>query len=320
MKKDTAKKKLEEYNDVYADIFNGLLFEGEKVLREEYLLSLPTESFTRNMDGSLRQGNRDIRKADGRGGRYRLILGEENQEKRENTMPQRIMGYEYAAYEEQIRTLTDKNKTEGIPAVTKRIHDDQKLAPVITIVLYWGDEEWTRPLHLHDMLEFPSDIEKQIKPFVADYPVNLIQMTRLSAEVRERFTSDFEILADYFAMKNEPEKLKEFMKNKRKVIRHTEEFLDVMNTITGDKRYQQIEKQLIGKIDKEEVTMCTLLDLCENTGIEKGIQVGIQTGIKTGIQTVAKNMFLRGMSQEDTAALCGESTEKIREWFEEWSQ
>ena len=318
MKKDIAKKRLEDYNDVYADIFNGLLFDGEKVLKEEFLVPLPTEAFTRTRNGLLRQGNRDIRKADRRGGRYRLICGEENQESRENTMPQRVMGYEYAAYEEQIRTLADQNKAAGKPAITKRIHDDQRLAPVVTIVLYWGDEKWERPLCLHDMLDFPPDIADQIRPFVADYPINLIQMSRLPAAVRERLTSDFRLLADYAALKNRPDQLKNYMLSHRQIIRHPEEFLDVLSSVTGDRRYQSIEKEIMARTKKEDVTMCVIIDEFENRGIQKGIQAGIQTGIQQERQTVARNMFLRGMSPEDTAAICEERPEIIRQWFEEW--
>lgn len=59
----------------------------DRSLEEDYLVPLLIESFTRNIDGSLRQVSRDIRKAERRNGRYRLICGEEN---RKNTMPQRI--------------------------------------------------------------------------------------------------------------------------------------------------------------------------------------------------------------------------------------
>lgn len=100
MEKDITKKRLEDYNDVFADIFNALLFEGEEVLSEEYLVPLPTEAFSRRTDGLSRQGNRDVRKADKRYGHYCLICGAENQESIENTMPQRIMGYDFASYEE----------------------------------------------------------------------------------------------------------------------------------------------------------------------------------------------------------------------------
>ena len=79
MKKDIAHKLLEEYPDVFADIINVTLFGGREILSPENLTQIPTESFTRNVDGSLRQGNRDVLMADIHGGRYRLIYGEENQ-------------------------------------------------------------------------------------------------------------------------------------------------------------------------------------------------------------------------------------------------
>lgn len=82
MEKDISQKKLEYFNDVFADIFNALLFEGERVLQEAFLVPLPTESFFRKTDGRLCQGNRNIRKADKRNSRYRLICGDENQESR----------------------------------------------------------------------------------------------------------------------------------------------------------------------------------------------------------------------------------------------
>lgn len=329
MKKDITKKRLEDYNDVYADIFNALLFGGEQILEEEYLVPLPTESFTRNMDGSLRQGSRDIRKGDRRNGSYRLICGEENQENRENTMPQRVMGYDYAAYEEQIKILMDKNKAEGKNAVTKRIHDDQRLAPVVTAVLYWGEEEWSSPRKLHDMLEFPDDIGEKIKPFVSDYSMNLIEMARLPEQMRECLRSDFRLIAEYASCKNKKVKLEELIADRNHVIRHPEEFLDALSAVAGDKRYEQIKTRICERAEerKEDITMCLIAEELENRGIQKGIEQGIQKGFSKGRlegaksmkETVARNMFIRNMTEEDTAAVCEESLEQVQAWFAKWS-
>ena len=53
---------------------------------------------------------KDIRKADRAGNCYRLILALENQAGCDNTMPERCMGYDFAAYEEQIRRIAAKNR------------------------------------------------------------------------------------------------------------------------------------------------------------------------------------------------------------------
>ena len=284
MQKDITKKRLISKNDVFADIFNALLFEGEEILLEEYLVPLPTESFTRRADGQIRQGNRDVRKADIRNGSYCLIFGEEDQEGIDNTMPQRIMGYDFSSYEEQIKTHISKNTQSKNPAITKRIHDEQKLTPVITLVLYWGTEEWKSPQCLYDMIEFPPEIEKRIRPYVADYPMNLIQMASLPKSARERFKSDFRLLAEYAALKNKPEKLKKMLEEDTQVICHREEFLDALCAVSGDKRYGNMKAQIEERAKKEAITMCVVLDEYENRGIEIGLARGVEQGIEQGIE------------------------------------
>ncbi len=110
MQKDIAGKRLEEYNDVFVDIFNNLVFAGSPVLSEDTLVPMPTESYGRRPSGAYRQGNLDIRKVDMKNGAYRLICGSENQHGRDNTMPLRVMGYDYSAYEEQMRLYMSENK------------------------------------------------------------------------------------------------------------------------------------------------------------------------------------------------------------------
>lgn len=270
MKKDIAEKRLEDHNDVFADIFNNLVFQGNQVLEEEQLTPLPTEAFTRRIDGDLRQGNRDVRKADGQYGNYRLICSTENQTASDNTMPERVMGYEYAGYEEQIGTIIEENRKNNTPAYSKRIHDDQRLAPIVTAVLYWGSPKWQGPMCLHDMLDFPPEKEDIIKPYVANYPMNLIDLSNVPKEVRERMTSDFRLLLDYMACKNNPEEMKAFMSDKERVIRHPEEFLDAMSEVASDARYKIIKEQMIEKAEcgekEENVTMWKIEDEIENRG------------------------------------------------------
>ncbi len=277
MDRDIAEKRLEDYNDVFADIFNNLVFHGNQILEEDKLEPFPTEAFTRRADGGFRQGNGDVRKVDRRNGRYRLIYGTENQDGPDNTMPERIMGYEYASYEEQIKQFMAQNEKEGNRAYTKRIHDHQRLAPVVTVVLHYGGV-WQRPRSLHDMLEFPTEIEEEIKPFVADYPMNLVDLATVPEEVRQRMTSDFRFVVEYLACRNRPEKMKKFMSDNERVIRHPVEFLEVMSELASDGRYKIIRNQLIEQEKaghkKEDLTMWKIEDEIENRGIEKGIKQG----------------------------------------------
>ena len=283
MKKDTAEKRLEACNDVFADIFDNLLFGGQQIIDEEQLEATPTEAFVRKGNGRIWQGNRDILKTCGKKGQYRLICGIENQTQIDNTMPERIMGYDYAVYEEQIRKLQAQNEKDGRPAYAKRLHENQRLMPVITAVLYYGTkEEWRHPVRLYDMLDFPAEVEEVIKPYVADYPINIIDVSRLAEKERARLTSDFRLIADYLAYKNNPERLKKFMEENNQKIRHPEEFLDVMSEVASDGRYKKIKEKILNQgVKKEELTMCIIAEELENRGMEKGIALGrIQEAIE----------------------------------------
>lgn len=89
-------------------------------------------------------------------------------------------------------------------------------------------------------------------------------------EVRERMTSDFRLLLDYMACKNNPEEMKEFMSDKERVIRHPEEFLDAMSEVASDGRYKIIKEQMVEKAEsgekEENVTMWKIEDEIENRG------------------------------------------------------
>ena len=102
MGKDVVEKRLEEYDDVFVDIFNNLVLMGQQVLKEKDLIPRSAMVYIRRPDGTLRGGMRDIWKENLSQGRFRLVCGIENQSDIDNTMPERVMGYEFADYETQI--------------------------------------------------------------------------------------------------------------------------------------------------------------------------------------------------------------------------
>lgn len=252
MGKDSAEKRLEEWNDVFADIFDNLLFGGERVIEADTLVLLPTVSYTRQTDGTLRSGIRDIRKADRTGSQYRLICGIENQTGVDNTMPQRLV-------------------------------------PVVTIVLYYGKdgEEWKRPKDLHDMMNFPEGIEKQIRPYVANYPMNLIQVTKLTEKERGMLKSDFRLIAEYLACGNDERRLRRFLQADKQVIRHTEEVLGMMKEFTNNREYRDISR-ILNEEEKKKggLQMLDIAKIYKNEGISQGITRGVAQGFAQAVEAV----------------------------------
>lgn len=268
MEKDIKEKRLESYNDVFVDIINNIVCDGKQVLKEEDLEAEPTEAIAK-IRGRYRQGNRDVHKVDKWKNHYRLFCNLENQTKVDNTMPERTMGYDYAGYEEQVRHIMEKNRIAKRSAYAKRIHDEQKLAPVLSAVLYFG-RKWTGPRRLHDMLEFPPDAEEVLRKLVPDYPLNLVEVGNLSPEVRQRLTSDFRLIVEFVACRNKPRELDKLLADNQFVIKHPEEFFELLHEITSDRRYEEVKKALTQEEKEGGITMCEGLDRLEKKGEKRG--------------------------------------------------
>ena len=53
-------------------------------------------------------------------------------------------------------------------------------------------------------------------------------------------------------------------------------------------------------------------------GRREGVLLGRQQGTLEKTKAVARNMYLRGMSAEDAAAICEVDAVLVRQWFETW--
>ena len=142
-KADLTEKNLLRYKDVFSDVANVNLFHGEKVLAEEDIVEEQTELiFKSPVDGNLGQLFLDVPMKCKKAGTDFVFICMENQSDICNIMRVRDMGYQYVKYTDQIKLWQKKNKkNNNYPSpITKVIHDNQKLKPVITLVLNYGNE------------------------------------------------------------------------------------------------------------------------------------------------------------------------------------
>ena len=185
--KDLLEKTLEEHNDVFADIVNALGFGGRMLVEPESLKPGPTASIYEDLGGQKREQHRDVVKYCTRSGVVLALFGLENQSGEDYDMVFRMMSYDGAAYKQQ--------------------KGGRKKYPVISFVLYYGLEHWKAPQSLREAIVWPDEKTadasgwQRIIGLVPDYRINLVEVAFLPQAVRERFTSDFRIVAEYFHAK-----------------------------------------------------------------------------------------------------------------------
>lgn len=111
--KDITEKILEDHNDVFADIINGLIFAGEQRILPESLENTAVHSQYKADDEKVHELERDVAKYWKDQDVQLAICGIENQSSVEKYMPFRIIGYDGTAYRSQLDKLY--GYTELIP-------------------------------------------------------------------------------------------------------------------------------------------------------------------------------------------------------------
>ena len=95
--KDITEKILADYNDVFADIVNVLLFDGRQVVSADDLETVKDRSQYK-ADGKIHQQERDVSKILKSGKTQITLFGFEHQTEAEKFMPLRQIGYDGQSY------------------------------------------------------------------------------------------------------------------------------------------------------------------------------------------------------------------------------
>ena len=275
--KDITEKYLEEYNDVFADIVNVLLFNGARVVCQEDLENGLAKSQYKADDSKVHEQERDVSKFWKNNSVKIVLYGLENQTDVDKDMPFRIMGYDGQSYRSQLDKANGKHRY-----------------PIITLVLYFGMNPWTGPKSLYESLVVPDNL----RDYVSDYKINIFEIAYLSQKQVAMFQSDFKFVADYFVQLRTT---KDYVPSKE-TMEHVDAVLKIMSVLTKDVRFEEAHQN-----GMEVKSMCEVLDRAENRGIQKGIQQGIQQGImetlvslvRDGILTIEEAANRADMTPED---------------------
>ena len=229
---DVVEKILESYNDVFADIVNVLLFNGESVIKPDELVDqAPRAAY--KVDGRIREIERDVAKRWLKSNIRIACIGFENQTEPDADMP--------------LRVLLKENC--GKPCY-----------PVVTLVLYFGyRKRWDKATTLYESVNVPD----LFKPYVSDVKINLFEIAYLTREQVNLFKSDFRIVADYFVQKQENG---DYIPSSEK-LHHVQETLQLLSVMTNDHRFEEAYSD-----NPEEggvQNMCDVLDRAERRGAEK---------------------------------------------------
>ena len=220
---DIEGKKYLSDSRIFADTFNYLLYNGNEIIKPDELTELDTAEIVVPYGNEARvptQKFRDVLKIwnvmkDDRA--VYVVLGAELQTKINYGMPVRSGLYDMLGYADQIDELKKSYSTKHERSETEEDADESgsvelavddgnprlrlstseeflsgmrkedKLLPIVSAVIYFGDKPWDGPKSLFDMLDVEDE---NIYSYLNDYKLNLISPMDMDDKEFEKFNTD----------------------------------------------------------------------------------------------------------------------------------
>ena len=242
-KVDIAAKQFFSRNDRFADAFNFLVYDGKQVVDPQALAPLDSVEIVMpygNAAHEPKQKARDLLKlwqvkADDHA--VYVVFGMENQTVVNYAMPVRCGLYDFMNYasqvEEAARSYRQNGATEeGLsPAeFLSGFRRDDKLMPVVTLVIYLGTDVWDAPMCIHDMLD--TD-DRCVLKFVPNYRINLIAPVQMQDGDFDKFGTDVGEVLKFIKSLNDKRQLRRIVSADEKFMQLDVDAANLIKAATG---------------------------------------------------------------------------------------
>lgn len=295
--------------EVFADLFNALIYGGDTVIKPENLRELDARAIVLpfGKDGVILPENksRDVLKQmvlmEDDKVAYAVVLGVENQLKIHYAMPVRNMLYDAINYSSQVKEIAKAHRKNEDEMTNEEflsgLKAEDRLQPVITLVLYFGQDKWERPYSVHDMLN--TDDERILK-YVPDYRMNLISPVAMTDEDLEKYKSDFKELAAFIRCAHDKDAMQKLINSDEKYKHMDRLTASIANECTNSKLDLVVNEE--GEID-----MCVAI-----AGIR---QDGVIEGEEKKAKDMAINLYKQGVKPDVIATAAGVAVAVVEKWL-----
>ncbi len=300
-RKDVVTREYLSSDEVFADVVNLALYSGKCVvqasnLREadsvEELAITMEEDDSKGKRGKNGQGTtqrkqshivqkyRDIVREvviDGvEGYLARIIVGVEEQSETHYAMPVRNMLYDALNYSGQVNGIGEKNRKNGLLSTSAEflsgIRKEDKLVPVVTIVVTFQPEAWDGPMSVHEMLDWRG-IPEQVQELTPNYKMLLIQPESYEEEKVSNPQSTFGVIMGLLKYASSMEDFQKYVDEHEEVLSNMPvRAAAVLNEFcTLDLTEQELEKD-------EVIDMCQAVREMKEVSRREGRMEGERRG------------------------------------------
>ena len=319
-------------NRRFADLFNTVLYEGKQVILPEKLMEADS-----NLSGSIQTKKKEDVFVERRADLIRKFAGDseyaifllENQSHIHYGMPLRVMMYDALGYREECAKKKRENKKNAVYAnrdeFLSGMRKEERIHPVFTLVVYYGEKPWDGPRRLKDMM---VDMPKWMEKSFSDYSMNLLEIrssehafqnedvSRLVYMIQHIYRKQIEEMkkecADVY-VKKDVIKLAGVITENEEIIKYAEEHKEeeALNMCEATKQWEEkirndvINMMGVRKEGEENLAPEEAIERLKTEGEAKGKAKGILEGRENEKIEIAEKMKAEGFDNALIEKLTG---------------
>ena len=312
-KKDIAEKLYTENNRIFADIVNYMVYDGAEIVHPADLMELGSEELMLKGEDKQQRYRDVMKKAVIRQDKdaIYMLVSLENQSEVHYAMPVRNMLNDAMRYMRQVEQIRRERFQQGRKkdgpqehiAMDGQTHaeflsgmtEQDKLLPIITIVILFQDQTWDGPKSIHEML---NTTDPAVLKYVQDYKIHVIAPADMTEDELRKFQSSMREVMNFIKYSKDKRKLAQIMQADEERFKHMErEAVQLLNLVTGAE--MEMDE------DEEVVNMCKAIQDMRKEERELGQQEG-----KTQI---IQSMLAHGYTLDEVMEVVGSDEDNVEE-------
>lgn len=271
--------------DVMADLYNAVVYHGRQVIKPWQLADVQ-KGFSEPLQERFGKKRRVARERDAakllcREG-YCILLAVENQDMMHFGMPLRCAGYDLGDLLKQQRRIRERYRQDGGlkrgAEYLSGMKATDRLIPTVTLVLYYGEEDWTAAKRLRELFDLGA-VDDPLEKLLEDYRLHLVKLAELD---ERKLRSGLRELTGMMKRRNSAQEMREYCReNAARFDNLDEDAYDLICAMLRLKRLER-EKEHYRDEKREAYQMCKAFDDMMKMEKKAGIAIGEKCGEKRG--------------------------------------
>lgn len=247
-----------ENNTYFADIANGFLFGGKQVIEPQKLEVANKEVAYYGAQNGAKVIRDNVKKY--YDNTLFCIYVLEHQKNIDYHMIIRNMLAEALEYKRQWRAKKkvhkEKKDLKTSHEILSGITREDTFAPVVTMVVYYGEDKWDAATSLHDIIDFGEEFE-DLKPYVENYHIHVFDYH--DYDNFEMFQTELNQIFSFLKCSKDKEDLKKLIANRQEEYYNmSNESVELIATLTNSKELLNLENGIEGDLGGKN--MCKALE------------------------------------------------------------